>query len=115
MVVAEHSWFFQQLRAIATRRNDPEAALRVSIDSGGCHGYQYKLELATNHALDDFHFAHPTLQPSNVYVDAISFSMLNGSTIDFATELIGSSFRVTDNPKSKGSGCGCGTSWELKE
>lgn len=59
MTVVEYSPLLQQLRAIATRQNDPDAALRVSIDSGGCHGYQYKLELATNHALDDLYvFRH---------------------------------------------------------
>ncbi|KAJ7874780.1 hypothetical protein B0H14DRAFT_2717523 [Mycena olivaceomarginata] len=60
------------------------------------------------------HFSHPTVKPSNLLVDAVSLSLLNGSTIDFATELIGSSFRVLDNPHAKGSGCGCGVSWELK-
>lgn len=60
------------------------------------------------------HFEHPTLKPSNILVDAVSLSLLNGSTVDFATELIGSSFRIVDNPQAKGSGCGCGVSWELK-
>ncbi|KAF8070375.1 hypothetical protein FPV67DRAFT_1016255 [Lyophyllum atratum] len=105
----------EQLRSIATRENNPEAALRIAVESGGCHGYQYKMELATSRSPDDYHFTHPTLQPSNILVDAISFSLLNGSTIDFATELIGSSFRVSDNPRAKGSGCGCGVSWELKD
>jgi len=105
----------QQLRTIATRENNPNAGLRIAVESGGCHGYQYKMELATSRSLDDYHFAHPTLQPSNILIDAISFPLLNGSTIDFATELIGSSFRVSDNPKAKGSGCGCGVSWELKD
>ena len=59
-------------------------------------------------------FSHPVIKPSNIVVDAVSMSLLKGSTIDFATEMIGSSFRVTDNPQSKGSGCGCGVSWELK-
>ncbi|KIK09309.1 hypothetical protein K443DRAFT_453614 [Laccaria amethystina LaAM-08-1] len=101
--------------SIATRENNPNAALRVSVESGGCHGYQYKMDLAKDHLPDDYHFTHPTIKPSNVFVDAISFSLLNGSTIDFATELIGSSFRVNDNPRSKGTGCGCGVSWELKD
>lgn len=59
-------------------------------------------------------FEHATIKPSNLYIDAISLAMINGSTVDYATELIGSSFKVVDNPRSKGSGCGCGTSWELK-
>lgn len=45
------------------------------------------------------HFSHPTIRPSNLYVDAVSMALLKGATIDFATELIGSSFRVLDNPQ----------------
>lgn len=59
-------------------------------------------------------FSHPVIKPSNIVVDAVSMSLLKGSTIDFVTEMIGSSFRVVENPQSKGSGCGCGVSWELK-
>ncbi|KAG6837796.1 hypothetical protein H0H93_016164 [Arthromyces matolae] len=105
----------ERLRTIAATQESPDIALRITVESGGCHGYQYKMELAADHSPDDYHFAHPTLQPSNVLVDAVSLSLINGSTIDFATELIGSSFRVEDNPQAKGSGCGCGVSWELKE
>lgn len=60
-------------------------------------------------------FRHPTLTPSNVLIDAISMGLLNGAKLDFATELIGSSFRIAENPQAKGSGCGCGVSWEAKE
>lgn len=60
------------------------------------------------------HLSHPDIRPSNLLIDAVSLPMLNGSTVDYATELIGSSFRVTGNPQAKG-GCGCGVSWELNE
>jgi len=105
----------EQLMAIAAREANSDAALRIAVESGGCHGYQYKMDLAKSRSPDDYHFTHPTLKPSNIFVDAISLGLMNGSTIDFATELIGSSFRVAENPKAKGSGCGCGVSWELKE
>ncbi|KAH6914240.1 hypothetical protein BKA70DRAFT_1260835 [Coprinopsis sp. MPI-PUGE-AT-0042] len=105
----------EQLRSIATRENNPQASLRISVESGGCHGYQYKMDLAKSRQPDDYHFAHPTIQPANLVVDAVSLTLLNGSTIDYATELIGSSFRIDDNPQAKGSGCGCGVSWELKD
>ncbi|KAI1785286.1 hypothetical protein LXA43DRAFT_1038881 [Ganoderma leucocontextum] len=104
----------EQLRSIARRENNEASALRIAVESGGCHGYQYKMELAKKREPDDYHFAHPQIQPSNIYVDAVSMTLLKGSTIDFATELIGSSFRIVENPQAKGSGCGCGVSWELK-
>jgi len=104
----------EQLQAVSQRENNPETALRVTIESGGCHGYQYKMELSKHPLPDDYVFSHPIIKPSNVVVDAISMSLLKGSTIDFVTEMIGSNFQVTNNPQSKGSGCGCGVSWELK-
>ncbi|KAF9652127.1 hypothetical protein BDM02DRAFT_3073037, partial [Thelephora ganbajun] len=104
----------EQLHLISQRENNPDAALRITIESGGCHGYQYKMELSKHSQPDDYVFSHPVVKPSNVVVDAISMSLLKGSTIDFVTEMIGSSFRVVENPQSKGSGCGCGVSWELK-
>jgi len=105
----------EQLRSIAERQKNPEAALRIAVESGGCHGYQYKMELATSTQSDDYLFSHPSVKPSNIVIDAVSMSLVKGSIVDFATELIGSSFRILDNPQSKGSGCGCGVSWELKE
>ncbi|KAI0343493.1 hypothetical protein BDW22DRAFT_1373425 [Trametopsis cervina] len=105
----------EQLRKIAERERDGEAALRIAVESGGCHGYQYKMELANDRRADDYVFSHPKVKPSNVVVDAVSMGLLKGSVIDFATELIGSSFRVVENPQAKGSGCGCGVSWELKD
>ncbi|KAL4249169.1 FeS cluster biogenesis domain-containing protein [Abortiporus biennis] len=105
----------EQLRTISERQKNPEAALRIAVESGGCHGYQYKMELAKQKQPDDYVFSHPTIKPSNIVVDAVSMSLLKGSVVDFATELIGSSFRVAENPQAKGSGCGCGVSWELKD
>jgi len=43
----------QQLCAIAEREKDPNAALRITVESGGCHGYQYKMELAKSRSEDD--------------------------------------------------------------
>lgn len=38
---------------MSSREQDPDAALRVAVESGGCHGYQYKMELAKSRSLDD--------------------------------------------------------------
>ncbi len=59
-------------------------------------------------------FEHPSLKPSNIYIDAISMPLAKGSTLDFATELIGSSFRIAENPSQGKRGVDCGVSWELK-
>ena len=79
--------------------------------------FLFSLFLLSVHDFKSFssQFTHPSIKPSNILVDAVSFTLLNGSTIDFAVELIGSTFRVAHNPQAKGSGCGCGVSWELKE
>lgn len=46
---------------------------------------------------------------SETYADGL------GATLHHATELIGSSFRLVDNPQAKdGGACGCGVSWEAK-
>jgi hypothetical protein len=50
-------------------------------------------------------FSHPTVRPSNIVVDAVSLSLLKGSLIDFATELIGSNFRVAENPQVRVYSC----------
>ena len=51
---------------------------------------------------------------ANIMVDSVSLALINGSVIDYVTELIGSQFSIKDNPQAKGSGCGCGVSWEPK-
>jgi hypothetical protein len=75
----------------------------------------YRIHLGAGPHLLYSLFSHPSIKPSNLLIDAVSLSLMNGSTIDFTTELIGSSFKVAHNPQAKGSGCGCGVSWELKD
>jgi len=104
----------EHLQKISTRENDPNLALRIAVESGGCHGYQYKIELTSNQEPEDYKLSHPSTRPANILVDAMSLTLVKGATVDFATELIGSSFRISDNPQSKNTGCGCGISWEAK-
>ena len=50
---------------------------------------------------------------AKVVMDEASLEILRGSTIDFTVELIGSQFKVVDNPRAT-SGCGCGTSFDVQ-
>ncbi|KAF8582767.1 hypothetical protein K439DRAFT_1350404 [Ramaria rubella] len=102
----------EKLRTISVGENDSPLALRIAVESGGCHGYQYKMELTSEPDPADYQFTHPTHALASIVVDAVSLGLLKGSTVDYATELIGSSFRIVDNPQAKGNGCGCGISWE---
>ena len=51
---------------------------------------------------------------AQVVLDEASLELLKGSTVDFTTELIGSQFKITGNPRAKSS-CGCGTSFDIAD
>ncbi|KAJ3149315.1 [4Fe-4S] proteins maturation [Geranomyces michiganensis] len=93
------------------KRTKSEKMLRVTVESGGCHGFQYKMELtAETDPEDDTVF---DLDGARVVVDSVSLDFVGGSTLDYIEELIGSSFQVTNNPKAESS-CGCKTSFNIK-
>ena len=84
------------------------AMLRVSVQGGGCSGFQYKFDVEREKAGDDVSIARGGV---TVLIDSVSMQFLAGSEIDFVDDLIGASFKV-NNPKAKAS-CGCGTSFSL--
>ncbi|KAI2468575.1 hypothetical protein F4781DRAFT_264641 [Annulohypoxylon bovei var. microspora] len=151
-----------RLSKIMDKDKNPNLALRISVESGGCHGFQYLMSLTTlppslppasaPAASDDSrqppspssstppspagaaHTAPPTpsireddtifefvkeapseAAPSTpkVILDSPSLSLLKGSKVDFTMELIGSQFKIVDNPAATSS-CGCGTSFDVK-
>ncbi|KAI9320795.1 hypothetical protein BX666DRAFT_1911384 [Dichotomocladium elegans] len=99
----------KQLKHIRERDNDPDMMLRILVDSGGCHGYQNKLEITHTLDEDDIIFEKEGVR---VVVDSISLQFIRGSTVDFVEELIGSTFQVIDNPNAKNS-CGCNISYDI--
>ncbi|CAJ0857119.1 2168_t:CDS:2 [Entrophospora sp. SA101] len=92
--------------------NNKSNALRIRVDSGGCHGFQYFYDLVKTNSLkeDDVVFDK---NGAKVIIDEISLGLIKGSKIDYTEELIGSQFQVIDNPQAV-SGCGCGISFEVK-
>ena len=93
-----------RVAAIAKRQDKP-AILRLSVDGGGCAGFQYRFELAEAVAEDD---AVARADGVTLVVDPVSLDLVRGSTVDFVESLGGAAFQVT-NPNAA-SGCGCGTS-----
>jgi iron-sulfur cluster assembly accessory protein len=84
------------------------SALRVSVEGGGCSGFQYKFDVDRAKSADDIVVAR---DGAAMLIDSVSLQYMAGAEIDFVDDLIGAAFRV-NNPKAKAS-CGCGTSFTL--
>ena len=147
---------------------NPYLALRIQVESGGCHGFQYLMSLTTlpsslhsgtstipdalppssaatasagsNSTTTDTTASEPGLGEEDtvfafvkgdshsanqqgdvdalaagpkIVLDAPSLELLKGSKVDYTMELIGSQFKIVDNPLASSS-CGCGTSFDIK-
>ena len=84
------------------------AMLRVSVEGGGCSGFQYKFDIEHAKVADDVEIAR---DGAVVVIDPMSLKFLAGAEIDFVDDLIGASFKVA-NPNATAS-CGCGTSFSI--
>jgi len=96
-----------RIAAIAAKQGKP-AILRLSVDGGGCAGFQYKFGLADAVESDDTIAEQDGVR---LVVDSVSLDLVRGSAVDFVENMGGASFRVT-NPNAA-SGCGCGTSFSI--
>ncbi|OAL00652.1 hypothetical protein IQ06DRAFT_377414 [Phaeosphaeriaceae sp. SRC1lsM3a] len=105
----------KRLQAISSGDNNPNLALRVTIESGGCHGFQYLMDLTDlgEKPATDEDTVFQGDKGEKVVIDESSLELLNGSTVDYTMELIGSQFKVTGIPGATSS-CGCGTSFDIK-
>jgi iron-sulfur cluster assembly accessory protein len=82
--------------------------LRVSVEGGGCSGFQYRFDLVAERGDDDLVIEKGG---ARVLVDPVSLGLLTGSEIDYVDDLMGATFRV-NNPNATAS-CGCGTSFAV--
>jgi Fe-S cluster assembly iron-binding protein IscA len=131
----------KRLSQIMAKDANPNLALRIQVESGGCHGFQYLMKLVTLppslptqkssppgtdddsaaiHEDDtiftyapDGNLAEGDLTAPKIILDFPSLELLKGSKVDFTMELIGSQFKIVDNPLATSS-CGCGTSFDIK-
>lgn len=97
----------ERVAAIAEKQAKP-AVLRLSVESGGCSGFQYKFDLAEGAEADDIVSETAGVR---LVVDPISLDLVAGSTVDFVESLGGAAFRV-ENPNAA-AGCGCGSSFGI--
>ena len=85
-------------------QKDKGSFFRIAIKGGGCSGFQYDFSFDKSIEKDDLKF-------ENILIDKVSADLLKGSEVDYVSELIGDSFKIS-NPQSKSS-CGCGGSFSL--
>jgi iron-sulfur cluster assembly accessory protein len=88
---------------------EPEgSALRVSVEGGGCSGFQYRFAVTQAREEGDLELAR---EGATVLIDPISVEMLAGAEIDFIDDLMGQAFKI-NNPNARSS-CGCGVSFSV--
>ena len=93
---------------LAQEEGGAERMLRVSINGGGCSGFQYSFDLDGTRNDEDLVFETAGL---GVVTDPISFEFLGGAEIDYVEELIGAYFQVR-NPNATAA-CSCGASFAV--
>jgi iron-sulfur cluster assembly accessory protein len=89
--------------------SEPEGSmLRISVNGGGCSGFQYAFEVDRTQGDEDLRIDGPG---AAVLIDDVSVQYMDGAVIDFVDDLMGQSFKI-ENPLATAS-CGCGTSFSL--
>ena len=85
-------------------QKDKGSFFRIAIKGGGCSGFKYDFSFDKSIEKDDLKF-------ENILIDKTSADLLKGSEVDYVSELIGDSFKIS-NPQTKSS-CGCGVAFSL--
>ena len=93
----------KQVNELVSKKK-PGTFFRISVLGGGCSGFKYDFSFDNNFNTDD-------RKINNIVIDAASLEILKGSEVDFVSELMGTSFKIS-NPKSTSS-CGCGISFSI--
>jgi iron-sulfur cluster insertion protein len=97
----------QRVATIAAKQGKP-AMLRLSVEGGGCSGFQYRFGLADVVEQDD---AVAETDGVKLVVDSVSLDLVRGCAVDYVESLGGAAFKV-ENPNAA-AGCGCGSSFSI--
>jgi len=96
-----------RVEMIARKQGKP-AILRLSVEGGGCSGFQYRFNLADTAEDGD---SISETGGVRLVVDPVSLDLVAGSTVDYVESLGGAAFKV-ENPQAA-AGCGCGSSFGI--
>lgn len=98
----------RQINHLKEDEKNASLFLRITVDGGGCSGFQYDIKLDDTPQAKDVSFSH---QGATVVVDEISLGFIDGSEVDYVEDLTASQFIIT-NPNAS-SKCGCGNSFSI--
>jgi iron-sulfur cluster insertion protein len=93
---------------LIARKQGRPPMLRLSVEGGGCSGFQYRFDLADIAEPDD---SVSETSGVRLLVDPVSLDLVAGSTVDYVESLGGAAFKV-ENPQAA-AGCGCGSSFGI--
>lgn len=93
---------------LLVEEGNKQLMLRVFVQGGGCSGFQYGFSFEEFLQEDDFKI---NVGDFFVVIDSMSLVYLQGATIDYKEELMGSQF-VISNPNATTT-CGCGSSFSI--
>lgn len=96
----------EMVKAAMQREGAAGHALRVSVVSGGCSGFEYQLGFDPAPKPDDVVLEFDGVR---VLIDEVSLPHLHGVTIDYVHSLHGAGFKFL-NPNASRT-CGCGSSF----
>ena len=82
------------------------AALRISVQTGGCAGFQYGLSLEDEAKEDDIVLKSDW---GSIFIEPESAAKLDGTVVDFTETVAGKGFNF-ENPNAEGK-CSCGKSF----
>ena len=97
----------RKIRTLMAKQGIADGGLRVGVKGGGCSGLSYIFAWEREARFGDQVFEGP--EGSKLFVDKKSLLFLNGTVLDYDTNLISKGF-VFNNPNAKTT-CGCGSSF----
>ena len=98
----------QRIGEIIAGEGKADLRLRISVNGGGCSGFQYGFDLDDREEAGDIVVDKGS---AKVVIDGMSLLYMMGCEVDFVEDLTGSYFRV-NNPNASSS-CGCGNSFAI--
>lgn len=99
----------RKARELAGREGLAGAALRITVTAGGCSGFSYRLAFDDTALPDDHVVEGP--EGFRVLIDPRSAPIVQGSTLEFDTALMGGGLKIR-NPQVTHE-CACGESFSV--